>query len=67
MPAKKSTRPAARELLFGDLWEYDPAPESAPAFIEPPAIVNGKIVPPQRPGLGLEVKPDVVEKYRLPE
>lgn len=35
MPAKKpKTRPPARELLFGDLWEYDPAPESAPAMIE---------------------------------
>ncbi len=33
MPAKKS-RTQARELLFGDLWEFDPAPESAPAFIE---------------------------------
>jgi aldehyde dehydrogenase (NAD+) len=29
MPAKKSNRAVARELLFGDLWEYDPAPESA--------------------------------------
>src|SRR5687768_14529894 len=36
MAAKKTTlrntRP--RELLFGDLWEYDPAPESAEPFIE---------------------------------
>jgi aldehyde dehydrogenase (NAD+) len=49
MPAKKSTRPAARELLFGDLWEYDPAPESAPAFIEPRygLFINGKFVAPK--------------------
>ena len=49
MPAKKSLRPAARELLFGDLWEYDPAPESAPAFIEPRygLFINGKFVAPK--------------------
>ncbi|MBB5352397.1 aldehyde dehydrogenase (NAD+) [Haloferula luteola] len=35
MPAKKSSRSKtqARELLFGDLWEFDPAPESAPAHL----------------------------------
>ncbi|MFM7182063.1 MAG: aldehyde dehydrogenase family protein [Verrucomicrobiales bacterium] len=32
MPSVKRPRPA-RELLFGDLWEYDPAPESAPGHI----------------------------------
>jgi aldehyde dehydrogenase (NAD+) len=49
MPAKKSTRPAARELLFGDLWEYDPAPESAPAFIDSRygLFINGKFVAPK--------------------
>jgi len=36
-----------------------------PAFMEPPAIVDGKIVPPQRPGLGLEIRPEAVEKYRV--
>jgi L-alanine-DL-glutamate epimerase-like enolase superfamily enzyme len=36
-----------------------------PAFVEPPAIVNGQMVPPRRPGLGLEIKPEVVEKYRV--
>ena len=29
----KSKKVVARELLFGDLWEFDPAPESAPAGI----------------------------------
>ncbi len=49
MPAKKSTRPAARELLFGNLWEFDPAPESAPAFIAPRygLFINGKFTAPK--------------------
>ena len=53
MPAKKSTTPkprtSARELLFGDLWEYDPAPESAPAFIDPRygLFIGGKMVAPK--------------------
>lgn len=49
MPAKKSTRPAARELLFGDLWEFDPAPESANPFIEPRygLFINGKFAAPK--------------------
>ncbi|MBV9122445.1 MAG: mandelate racemase/muconate lactonizing enzyme family protein [Planctomycetes bacterium] len=37
-----------------------------PAFVEPPALVEGKIVPPPRPGLGLEIRSDAVEKYRVP-
>jgi aldehyde dehydrogenase (NAD+) len=48
MPAKSTTRqrPSTRELLFGDLWEYDPAPESAPAHIEPHhgLFIGGKVV-----------------------
>jgi aldehyde dehydrogenase (NAD+) len=34
--ARQSPAPShsARELLFGDLWEFDPAPESAPAHID---------------------------------
>jgi aldehyde dehydrogenase (NAD+) len=50
MPSpKRPIRPDARELLFGDLWEYDPAPESAPAFIEPRygLFINGKFVAPK--------------------
>ncbi len=49
MPAKKSTRPAARDLLFGDLWEYDPAPETANAFIDERygLFINGKFVAPK--------------------
>lgn len=49
MPAKRTNRPAARELLFGDLWEYDPAPETAKAFIEPRygLFINGRFVAPK--------------------
>jgi L-alanine-DL-glutamate epimerase-like enolase superfamily enzyme len=36
-----------------------------PALTEPPAIVQGKIVPPKRPGLGYEIRQDAVEKYRV--
>jgi L-alanine-DL-glutamate epimerase-like enolase superfamily enzyme len=38
-----------------------------PAFVDPPALVNGQIVPPKRPGLGLDIRNDAVEKYRLPD
>jgi L-talarate/galactarate dehydratase len=33
------------------------------AFAQPPQIVDGKIVPPPRPGLGLEMHPEAVAKY----
>jgi L-alanine-DL-glutamate epimerase-like enolase superfamily enzyme len=36
-----------------------------PAFMETPAIIQGKIVPPRRPGLGLEIAQEAVEKYRV--
>lgn len=35
-----------------------------PAFVETPAITNGRMVPPKRPGLGLEINPDALTKYR---
>ncbi len=39
----------ARELLFGDLWEFDPAPESAPAEIADRygLFIGGKFVAPK--------------------
>jgi len=48
MPARKS-KSQARELLFGDLWEFDPAPESAPAHIDERyrLFINGKYVAPK--------------------
>jgi L-alanine-DL-glutamate epimerase-like enolase superfamily enzyme len=36
-----------------------------PAFVEPPAIVEGRMLPPKRPGLGLEIRYDAVEKYQV--
>ena len=47
MARKSPARPSsARELIFGDLWEFDPAPESAPAHIEPSygLFINGRFV-----------------------
>jgi aldehyde dehydrogenase (NAD+) len=48
MPAK-ARRNTARELLFGDLWEFDPAPETAPAHIEPRygLFIGGRMVAPK--------------------
>ena len=42
-------RTPARELLFGDLWEYDPAPETAPAHLEAryQLFLNGRFTPPK--------------------
>ena len=37
-----------------------------PAFVEPPAIVKGQIVPPPRPGLGLEISSEAVRKFTVP-
>jgi L-alanine-DL-glutamate epimerase-like enolase superfamily enzyme len=36
-----------------------------PAYVESPAIVDGQIVPPPRPGLGLEIDPEAVRKYAV--
>jgi L-alanine-DL-glutamate epimerase-like enolase superfamily enzyme len=35
-----------------------------PVFTNPPAIVNGRLVPPAGAGLGLELNQDVIAKYR---
>ena len=51
---KKNARPAARsgrpapELIFGDLWEYDPAPETADPKLKPryELFIGGKFVAP---------------------
>jgi aldehyde dehydrogenase (NAD+) len=47
MPAK--SKPAARELLFGNLWEFDPAPESAKPNIDARygLFINGKFTAPK--------------------
>jgi L-alanine-DL-glutamate epimerase-like enolase superfamily enzyme len=37
-----------------------------PLFLDPPHLVQGKLVPPQRPGLGLEIDPEAVARFRVP-
>jgi aldehyde dehydrogenase (NAD+) len=48
MPAKRPDNPA-RELLFGNLWEFDPAPETADPQIAPryQLFINGKFTAPK--------------------
>src|SRR4029077_17810478 len=36
-----------------------------PLWAEPPQLVRGQLVPPARSGLGLEVNPEAVAKYRV--
>jgi L-alanine-DL-glutamate epimerase-like enolase superfamily enzyme len=43
--------------------EYMPWLE--PLWQEPPQLVQGQLVPPPRPGLGLEVNPEAVARYRV--
>lgn len=49
MPAKTSKRQPARELLFGNLWEYDPAPETASPQLESryQLFIDGKFCAPK--------------------
>jgi L-alanine-DL-glutamate epimerase-like enolase superfamily enzyme len=35
------------------------------AFSEPMRIEDGQMFPPQKPGLGLEIPEDVIQKYRI--
>jgi aldehyde dehydrogenase (NAD+) len=47
-PAVTARGRRAPELVFGDLWEFDPAPESADPKIKPryELFINGEFVPP---------------------
>lgn len=38
-PSQRRAAKPTRELLFGNLWEYDPAPESASASIDPRSLL----------------------------
>ncbi len=40
-------------------------PWLAPLFVEPLAIENGTLVPPAKPGLGLELNPEALERFRV--
>jgi L-alanine-DL-glutamate epimerase-like enolase superfamily enzyme len=35
-------------------------------FAKPLRIENGKLAPPDRPGLGLELNPEALERYAVP-
>jgi L-alanine-DL-glutamate epimerase-like enolase superfamily enzyme len=43
----------------------DWTPWFASAFVEMPVLKNGQLFPPPRPGLGLEIKPEAIAKYRV--
>jgi L-alanine-DL-glutamate epimerase-like enolase superfamily enzyme len=40
-------------------------PWVAGAFSEPAQIKNGHMIPPQKPGLGLEIPEEVIQRYRM--
>jgi L-alanine-DL-glutamate epimerase-like enolase superfamily enzyme len=40
-------------------------PWLSPVFVEPPVLQKGRIVPPPRPGLGLEISDEAVRKYQV--
>ncbi len=52
-------RASARELLFGDLWEFDPAPESADPKLrgEYGLFINGEFVRPKKKNTFATVSP----------
>ena len=47
-PATRAAGRPAPELIFGDLWEYDPAPETADPKLKPryDHFIGGKFVAP---------------------
>src|ERR1700741_4775281 len=47
--SSEPSRRAAPELIFGDLWEFDPAPESADPKLKPryELFINGEFVAPK--------------------
>jgi L-alanine-DL-glutamate epimerase-like enolase superfamily enzyme len=73
--AKRHHRPVAPHLLpevavhaacgLANVTMVEYMPWLYPAWLEPPRIVNGNMVPPRRPGLGLEVAPDAPRKYAV--
>jgi L-alanine-DL-glutamate epimerase-like enolase superfamily enzyme len=38
-----------------------------PLFTDPPHVEQGRLVPPPRPGLGLELDADAVGRWRVSE
>jgi L-alanine-DL-glutamate epimerase-like enolase superfamily enzyme len=40
-------------------------PWVAGAFAEPARIRNGNMIPPKKPGLGLEIPEEIIQRYRI--
>ena len=40
-------------------------PWVAGAFAEPAVMKNGRMMPPQQPGLGLEIPEEVIQRFRI--
>jgi L-alanine-DL-glutamate epimerase-like enolase superfamily enzyme len=40
-------------------------PWVAGAFAEPMQIRNGRMLPPQKPGLGLEIPEEIIRRFRV--
>ena len=57
--ASRSRGPSARELIFGDLWEFDPAPETADPHIRSSygLFINGKFSPARKGGSFPSISP----------
>jgi len=49
MPSSKKSKRPAPELIFGDLWEFDPAPETADPKLKPSydLLIDGSFVAPR--------------------
>jgi L-alanine-DL-glutamate epimerase-like enolase superfamily enzyme len=63
MHAMESTiQVACGVLSFGPIGYM---PWVSDALTEPVRIENGQMFPPQKPGLGLEIRKDVIQKYRV--
>jgi L-alanine-DL-glutamate epimerase-like enolase superfamily enzyme len=59
----ESTIQVACGVLESASIEY--MPWVASAFADPVQIKNGKMIPPQKPGLGLEIPEEVIQRFRL--
>ena len=63
-PAKKTARPTSRELVFGDLWEFDPAPETADPKLKTryDLFIHGQFVKPSAGKYFDSINPATEEK-----
>ena len=63
-PAQKTARPTSRELVFGDLWEFDPAPETADPKLKTryDLFIHGQFVKPSAGKYFDSINPATEEK-----